>query len=90
MGWTIVSTDFAETTGVRWKSSIVTAVSHAGRAGALEKLFEVRPEPIEGVVYNGPSLVEWTDRENLPHNMEASGDGIGVSRNEENEAKPDD
>jgi Reverse transcriptase (RNA-dependent DNA polymerase). len=88
MGWTIVSTDFAETTGVRWKNSIVTAVSHAGGAGASEKLFEVRPEPVEGVVYNGP--LERTDGENLPHNMEASGDSIDVSGNEEEEAKPDD
>jgi Reverse transcriptase (RNA-dependent DNA polymerase). len=88
MGWTIVSTDFAETTGVRWKSSIVTAVSHAGRAGASEKLFEVRPEPVEGVVYNGP--LEKYDRRNLPHNMEASEDSIDVLGNEEDGAKPDD
>jgi hypothetical protein len=72
----------------RWKNSIVTAVSHTGRAGASEKLFEVRPEPVEGVVYNGP--LERTDGENLPHNMEASGDSIGVSGNEEDGAKPDD
>jgi hypothetical protein len=76
------------TNGFRWKNSIVTAVSHAGGAGASEKLFEVRPEPVEGVVYNGP--LERTDGENLPHNMEASGDSIDVSGNEEEEAKPDD
>jgi hypothetical protein len=50
MGWTIVSMDFTKTTGVHWKSSIITAVSHAGQAGALEKLFEVRPKPVERVV----------------------------------------
>jgi hypothetical protein len=72
----------------RWKSSIVTAVSHAGRAGASEKLFEVRPEPVEGVVYNGP--LEKYDRRNLPHNMEASEDSIDVLGNEEDGAKPDD
>jgi hypothetical protein len=49
---------------------------------------QVRPEPVERVVYNGP--LERTDGENLPHNMEASEDSISVSGNEEDEPKPDD
>ena len=75
MGWTTVLTDFAETTGVRWKSSIVTAVSPTGEAGVTEKTFKVRPEPVEGVTYNSP--IEKYDRKNVPHNLEDAEDSIG-------------
>jgi hypothetical protein len=88
MGWTIVSTDFAETTGVRWKSSVVTTVSHAGEAGAAEKSFKVRPEPVEGVTYNGP--LEKYERKNLPHKMEDARSSIGVQEDEYDVLETDD
>jgi hypothetical protein len=76
---------------VRWKSSIVTTDSHTGEAGAAERQFEIRPEPVEGVTYYGP--LEKYERKNLPHNMETSQDSIGISslyENEREKAKPDD
>jgi hypothetical protein len=72
MGWTQVSTDFAETTRVRWNNSIVTATSSSERADATDKTFKVRPEPVEGVTYNGP--IEARHGKNLPHNLERAKD----------------
>jgi hypothetical protein len=73
---------------LRWKSSIVTTGSHAGEAGVAERQFEIRPEPVEGVTYYRP--LEEYERKNLPHNMEASQDSVGVTGDEGRETKPDD
>ena len=46
-----------------------------------EKTFKVRPEPVEGVEYNGP--IEKHERKNIPHILEEDEDSIGVYRHEE-------
>jgi Reverse transcriptase (RNA-dependent DNA polymerase). len=73
MGWARVLTDFAETTGVRWNNSIVTASSHADsptvKAGTVAK-FRVSPETVDGVTYNGP--VVKVDRKDFLHKMKCT------------------
>jgi hypothetical protein len=73
MGWTQVSTDFAETTRVRWNNSIVTATSLSEGAGLAGKAFKVRPEPVEGVTYDGPVVAR--HGKNLPHKLEQAKEG---------------
>jgi hypothetical protein len=56
----------------RWNNSIVTATSSSERADATDRTFKVRPEPVEGVTYNGP--IEARHGKNLPHNLERAKD----------------
>jgi len=72
----------------RWNNSIVTAVSPTGEAGVTEKTFKVRPEPVEGVKYNGP--LEKYERKNLPHKVEDARSSIGVQEDEYDVPETDD
>jgi len=79
--WSVVS-------GQRWKNSIVTADSRAPRADMLERVFEIRPEPVNRVSYNGP--LEKYERGNVPHKREECDGSTGISGPEGKTAKPND